>query len=387
MSLADSQARRQAIIANSKRIVVKIGSGVLTGSTHRDVVENTVASIAQQVAKLIEEGRKVAIVSSGSVAIGARLLGIPRRGLSVPQQQAAAALGQGSLISLWDRHFAAVGFKVGQMLLTHDDMTNRRRFINARNTVNTLNDYGIVPIINENDTVSVQEIKFGDNDSLAAKVTNVFEADLLAILSDVDGLYSGDPRLDQNAHKIEYVEDVDESILSMAGDSSSMTGLGGMASKVRAAAEAARFGAATMVLPGTTSGILSAAMAGEQAGTFFFPHDDPASSKKHWIEFTLKPRGTITVDAGAKTALVERGKSLLPLGVTGVTGDFEPGEAVLIAGPDGVPFAKGLVNYHSREIEKIKGKHSREIEPLLGYKFYNEITHRDDMALLGRRLV
>lgn len=372
--------RRKALIRAASRIVVKVGSGVLTGEKYADVDESVIAEIARQVSRLIRDGRRVVVVSSGSVAIGARAMKVGRRGMSIPVKQAAAALGQGDLITLWSRHFAAEGFKVGQILLTHDDLSNRRRFLNARNTMYTLFEYGVTPVINENDTVAVHEIKFGDNDTLAARVTNLVEADLLAILSDVDGLYTADPRINNEAEKIDYVEEVDERVTSIAGDSSSRVGLGGMASKVRAAGEAARFGTPTLILPGAKKGSLLEAMEGAEIGTFFFPHSDRLSSKKHWIEYTLRPKGSLSVDEGARDALINKGKSLLALGITSVEGDFESGEAVSLVGPDGVAFAKGLVNYNSHEIEKIKGKHSSEIEGVLGYKVYDEVAHRDDMV-------
>ncbi|MDH5509604.1 MAG: glutamate 5-kinase [Nitrospinota bacterium] len=379
---SDQKERRRRLLTDARRIVVKVGSGVLTGEKYEDLDENVVSRIVGHVAGLTESGCKVAVVSSGSVSLGTKALGIPRRGLPIPVQQAAAAVGQGRLISLWAKCFEIHGLKVGQVLLTHDDMANRRRFLNSRNTINSLFDFGAIPIINENDTVAVHEIKFGDNDTLSARVTNLMEADLLAILSDVDGLYSADPRLDKEATKIEFVEEVDEGIFAVAGDSSSRTGLGGMASKVRAAKEASRFGASTIILPGARENSLKDAMEGGDIGTFFFPHDDPMNSKKHWIEFTLKPRGALVVDGGARQALLTMGKSLLASGVASVEGDFESGEAVEVKGPDGAVFGKGLVNYHSHEMEKIKGCRSSEIENILGYKFYDEVMHRDDMVLL-----
>ena len=373
-------ARRKALLSSAKRIVVKVGSGVLTGGGHTTVDDNVVEEIVRQVAELIKEGRKVAVVSSGAVAMGAKMLNIPRHGLPIPVKQAAAAIGQGNLISLWTRHLARYGVKVGQALLTHDDLADRRRFLNSRNTMNAMFELGAVPVINENDTVAVDEMKFGDNDTLSARVTNLIEADLLAILSDVDGLYSADPRLDKSAAKIDFVTEVDEKIMSIAGDSSSRTGLGGMASKVRAAAEASRFGAPTLILSGSAKGALLSAMAGERMGTFFFPHENRLDSKRHWIEFTLKSKGEIVVDDGAKEAITSKGKSLLSSGIKVVRGDFDAGDAVNIIGPDGTRFAKGLVNYPSHEMEREKGRRSSEIEKILGYKTYDEIIHRDDMA-------
>jgi glutamate 5-kinase len=374
--------KRLGLLVSARRIVVKVGSGVLTGETYEDVNREVLSRIAGQVAHLAGLGRKVAVVSSGSVALGAMELGVPRRGLPIPVQQAAAAVGQGKLISLWAESFAASGYKAGQVLLTHDDMANRARFLNSRNTINALFDFGVIPVINENDTVAVHEIKFGDNDTLSARVTNLIEADLLAILSDVDGLFTADPRLDTAAEKIAFVERVDERILAVAGDSSSRTGLGGMASKVKAAAEAARFGASTIIIPGARGESLKRALEGEDVGTFFFPHEDPSSSKKHWIEFTLKAKGKVVVDAGARDAVLKKGKSLLASGVVAVEGEFDSGEAVELAGPEGLVFGKGLVNYHYRELEKIKGCKSPDIEKRLGYKFYDEVIHRDDMAII-----
>ncbi|VAX15610.1 Glutamate 5-kinase / RNA-binding C-terminal domain PUA, partial [hydrothermal vent metagenome] len=329
---------------------------------------------------LVKQGRKVAIVSSGAVTIGARRLEVGRRNLSIPVKQAAAAVGQSDLIGLWAKSLGAEGLKVGQILLTHDDLANRRRFLNARNTINALFDFGFTPVINENDTVAVHEIKFGDNDTLSARVTTLIEAGLLAVLSDVDGLYSSDPRLDRNARKVDVVDKVDDSILAMAKDSSTRTGLGGMASKVRAADEAARIGAATIIIPGAKENSLLDALAGEPIGTFFFPHKDKMSGKKHWIEYTLKSQGAIVVDKGAKDALILNGRSLLASGITDVKGDFESGEAVDIVGPDGETIAKGLVNYHSFELARIMGRKSGEIEEILGYKIYDEVMHRNDMV-------
>ena len=373
--------RRRKLLSSARRIVVKVGSGVLTGGSYTDLDESVIEEIARQVAELVNSGKKVALVSSGAVALGARTLGVPRRGLPIPVKQAAAAVGQSGLISMWALHFATRGLKVGQVLLTHDDLRDRDRFVNSRNTLNTLFEFGAVPVINENDTVAVDEIKFGDNDTLSARVTNLVEADLLAILSDVDGLYTADPRLDPTATKIEFVEVVNETVLKMAGDSSSRTGLGGMASKTRAAAEAARFGVPTVILPGLTKGALLSAVAGEAVGTLFFPHENRMDSKRHWIEYTLVSKGVITVDDGARDAIINKGRSLLASGITKVTGDFGGGDAVTIVGSDGKAFAKGLTNYDAREVGQIMGKHSSQIEATLGYKIYDEVVNRDDMVV------
>ncbi|VAX19458.1 Glutamate 5-kinase / RNA-binding C-terminal domain PUA [hydrothermal vent metagenome] len=383
VKMSESQHERKLkILKSAKRIVVKVGSGVLTGEKYTDVDEGVVSEIARQVAQLVKDGRRVAVVSSGSVVLGSKKLGLRRYGLSIPEKQASAAVGQGELTSLWTHCFADHGVKAAQMLLTHDDLANRRRFLNSRNTINKLFDFGVVPVINENDSVAVHELKFGDNDTLSARVTNLVGADLLAILSDVDGLYSADPRQNKSAYKIDFVEEVDDFVLSVAGDSSSRTGLGGMSSKVKAAAEAAKFGAGTMILPGIVPNSLLDAMTGIKAGTFFFPNSDRMSSKKHWIVFHLKSQGKVIVDDGAKTALLKGGKSLLATGVTCIEGDFESGEAVYLVGPDGVEFAKGLIKYHSHELNSIKGRKTSEIESILGYKPCDEVMHRDDMVFI-----
>ncbi len=375
--------RRNDLLKSARTIVVKVGSGVLTGEKFADLDESIVSNIARQVAELIKSGRKVAVVSSGSVVIGSKALRLRRHGLTIPEIQASASVGQGGLTTLWGKCFAEEGFRVGQILLTHDDLANRRRFLNARNTINALFDFNVVPIINENDSVAVHELKFGDNDTLSARVTNLIEADLLAILSDVDGLYSADPRVDEEAEKIEFVNEIDESIRAFAGDSLSRTGLGGMASKVSAASEATKLGSATIILPGKRDGALGSIFDGEALGTFFFPHSDKMSGKKHWIVFHLKSQGKITVDEGAKKAISNMGKSLLATGVTDIEGVFESGEAVHIVGPDGLEFAKGLVKYHSSELERIKGRKTDEIEGILGYKPSNEVMHRDDMVMIS----
>ncbi|MFW2331273.1 MAG: glutamate 5-kinase [Nitrospinota bacterium] len=381
------ERKRKDTLANSRRIVIKIGSGVLTGESYDNIDENYILEIARQIALLCKSGKKVALVSSGSVALGSKMLAKPRYGLSIPLQQASAALGQSRLVTLWSRCFKEFGIQIGQLLLTHDDLSSRRRFLNARNTVNTLIDFNIIPLINENDTVAVHELKFGDNDSLSAKVTNLMEADLLVILSDVDGLYSEDPRLVKDASLIPIVKEIDDKIEGIAADSSSRSGLGGMKSKVIAAKEASRFGAATVIIKGRREGAIEDLLIKhnfDAGGTFFFPHEDRLSSKKHWIEFTLPSRGEITVDEGAKEALTNSGKSLLALGIKTVIGEFGTGEAVNISDSRGVVFAKGLVNYNSAEIAKIQGKHSNKIETVLGYKFYDEVIHRNDMVLMDK---
>lgn len=378
-------ADRAKILSQARRIVVKVGSGVLTGESYKDIDYETIRSIASQVIDALETGRKISIVSSGATTLGVKALNLSRHGLSIPIQQAAAARGQSRLIGLWERAFAERSRAVGQLLLTHGDLSDRRRFLNARNTLSALLDFNVTPVINENDTVSVDEIKFGDNDILSAKVTNIMSAELLVILSDVDGFYLSDPRRDSSAERLPFARAVTEELFALAGDSSSRSGIGGMRSKLRAAREAARFGAATLIISGRRPDSLKKGIAVEYdestGGSFFFPRARRLSSKKHWIENTLISKGALIVDDGAREALIYRGKSLLPLGITRVEGDFENGAAVDLRDGAGALFGKGLVNYHAVEIERIKGHRADRIEEILGYKFHDEVIHRDDLVI------
>jgi len=298
-------------------------------------------------------------------------------------KQAAASIGQVSLMNLYEREFGSRGRKVGQVLLTHDDISNRRRYLNARNTLTTLMQFGVVPIVNENDTAAVHEIKFGDNDTLAAMVTSLVDADLLLILSDVDGLYSDDPAVNPSAELIEEVEGIDDRIIEMAGVSSSPTGVGGMKAKVMAARTASRYGVPTWIIGGRKEGSIRDALLKGEGGTYFHPASNRLNRRKHWIAHLLKPRGKVAVDAGALDALTKKGRSLLPTGVVLVDGNFESGEAVSLVDVNGREFARGLVNYHSFELRLIKGRQTSEIEDILGYKTYDEVIHRDDMVLLS----
>jgi len=321
------------------------------------------------------------VVSSGAVAAGKADLGITGRPPTIPLKQAAAAIGQSRLMRSYKEEFRARDQLVAQVLLTRDDLANRRRYLNARNTVMTLLDYGVIPIINENDTVVVDEIRFGDNDNLSAMVTNLVEANLLVILSDVDGLYERDPRQHPEAQLITEVERITEEIEAMAGGTANSLGTGGMATKIKAAKRAALYGAATVIINGCQEGQLSRLFAGEEIGTYFLPARDRMAAKKHWIAFTKKPRGKLFVDDGAKNALVDRGKSLLPSGIKGVEGGFDRGDAVRLCDLQGVEFAKGVTDYSLSELLRIMGKKSSEIESILGYKYGDDVVHRDNMVL------
>jgi len=370
---------RSNLLSHVRRVVIKIGSGVISSD---DGLDNAIiAGIVGDVAELRRQGYEVVIVSSGAVAAGKGDLGIIGRPRTIPLKQAAAAIGQSRLMRAYKEALRPHGLTAGQVLLTRDDLANRRRYLNARNTLMTLLEYGVIPIINENDTVVVDEIRFGDNDNLSALVTNLVEANLLVILSDVDGLFDSDPGKNPGAQLIPLVERIGADIESMAGDSNSHFGTGGMVTKIRAAKRASLYGVGTAIINGRTPGILVRFFAGEELGTYFLPARDRMAAKKHWIAFTKKPRGKLFVDDGARNALVSKGKSLLPSGIQGVEGGFDRGDAVRLCTLDGTEFAKGVINYTLPELLRIMGKKSSEIEGILGYKYGDEIVHRDNLVL------
>ncbi|MBE0500446.1 MAG: glutamate 5-kinase [Desulfuromonadales bacterium] len=370
---------RSELLKHVKRIVIKIGSGVISDDKGLNIERMT--GICADVDQLRRRGYEIIIVSSGAVAAGKADLGIVGRPETIPLKQAAAAIGQSRLMRTFKDALRGHGYTVGQILLTRDDLANRRRFLNARNTLMTLIDFGVIPIINENDSVVVDEIRFGDNDNLSAMTTNLAEAHLLVIMSDVNGLYDRNPHLHKDATLIPLVERVDEKVKAIAGDSVTDVGTGGMASKVKAAERATLYGVGVAFLNGFTPGILSQLMDGEEVGTYFLPARNRMNARKHWIAFTKKPRGKLRLDAGAHKALVERGKSLLPSGVATMEGVFERGDAIRLCDLDGTEFARGVTNYSSAELERIKGKKSSEIEAILGYKYNDEIVHRNNMVL------
>jgi glutamate 5-kinase len=309
-------------------------------------------------------------------------LGYRTRPRTITQKQATAAVGQSRLMNIYEGQFARHQQMVAQVLLTHDDLSHRRRFLNARNTLMALLGLGIIPVINENDTVVVDEIKFGDNDNLSALITNLVEAGLLIILTDIDGLCTADPRYHPDARCIPLVEDIDMDTGAIVGDTDGEWNVGGMISKIQAARKVARFGVPTVIACGTKPDILHQILRGKEVGTLILPKKESLSSRKHWIAFNLKPRGDLVVDEGAKKAIVQRGKSLLPSGIVGVRGVFDRGDPVSCVGPRGKEFARGLVSYSAEELERIKGLKTEEIEAALGYKYSDEIIRRDDLVVL-----
>jgi glutamate 5-kinase len=371
---------KQAILARTHRIVVKIGSGVLSGPDGLDGARIT--ALADEIAALHGSGREVVVVTSGAVAAGVARLGLAQRPRTIPHKQAAAAVGQIGLMAAYEAAFAARSVRVAQLLLTRDDFANRHRYLNAKHAMMALLEWRVVPIVNENDTVVVDEIKLGDNDNLSALVATLVEADLLVILSDVDGLHTADPRHARDAALVPLVDAVTPAIEAMAGAGGPL-GTGGMASKLAAAKKASASGIPTVIADGTRPQVLTAVSDGaREIGTLVLPVNDRLANRKHWIAYTLKPGGTLVIDDGARGAITERGRSLLPSGLREVRGSFGVGACVHCLGLDGREFARGLVNYSAAELEKIKGRHSREIESTLGYKVSDEIIHRDDLVVL-----
>lgn len=374
--------KRKDYIPSAKKIVIKIGSAMLTGSREDGLDEAVFSNLARGISEIKKSGKDVVLVTSGAIASGMKKMGFKQRPTSIPEKQAIAALGQGSLMSFYEKAFTPLGEKVAQVLLTHDDLGNRQRFLNARNTLSTLLGYNIIPIINENDTVAVDEIKFGDNDHLAALVTNLIEADLLVILTDIDGLFDKDPKKDKTAKLVPVVENVDHLAAVWAGETTSVFGTGGMASKVKAAKKAAHFGTPTIVANGRDADILKKIFSCADVGTLFLPMEDRLTSKKHWIAFSARPTGRIFVDEGAKDAILKKGKSLLPSGIIKIDGVFEEGEVIHCVDQHGREFARAIVNYSSTEIENIRGLKTTEIEKILGYKYYDEVVHRDNLVIM-----
>ncbi len=374
-------ADRREWLGAVRRIVVKVGSGVLShggAGLHRGTLQALAASLSGLQARGIE----AILVSSGAILAGMEALGLTERPRELPLKQAAAAVGQSHLMRAYEEAFRPSGRRVAQILLTQEDLRNRGRYLNARNTLFTLLGLGVLPIVNENDTVAVREIQFGDNDTLSALVAHLAQADLLAIMTDTEGVFTADPHRDPAARLIPMVRPQDAISSFCAEDTGSAASIGGMSSKVRAARHAAVAGIPTVVASGRTPGALEAILRAEEVGTFFIPSRSRMQIRKRWLAFASQPRGGIVVDSGAKAALVRGGKSLLPSGVRGTQKGFRAGDVVSLVGPAGEEFARGLTNYGRDELEKIKGLHSEEIASILGVKPYDEVVHRDNLVLL-----
>ncbi|MBW2369811.1 MAG: glutamate 5-kinase [Deltaproteobacteria bacterium] len=362
-----------------KRAVVKVGSGVLTRKNGLNL--NRIDDIATDICLLRNKGIEIILVSSGAIAAGLKKAGFSRRPDSLSQMQALAAMGQCNLIKSYEEAFARHGARCAQILLTRDDLTHRKRYLNARNTLLTLLSWKIIPIVNENDTVVVDEIKFGDNDQLSAMVTNLTESQFLVNLTNIDGLYDKDPRHHKDAQLIQLVEKIDRRVSTAAGSIPGFLGTGGMASKLAAANKVALGGVPSVIASGLDPTALRDIFAGKEKGTFFVPRKVPLSSRKQWIAFTKKPSGEIIVDDGAEKALVKNGKSLLPSGIVKVLGKFSMGNTVVLKNRKGNSIAIGLINYSSRDLVQIKGAATADIESILGYKHDDEIIHRDNLVM------
>jgi glutamate 5-kinase len=365
----------------AKRIVVKIGSSLLTKGG-KGLDKTAIAQWVEQMASLRKLGIDVILVSSGSVAEGVWRLGLKARPTTLHELQAAAAVGQMGLVRVFDDTFQQHDLHASQVLLTHDDLSNRQRYLNARSTLLTLLQFGVVPVINENDTVATEEIRFGDNDTLAALVANLVEADLLLILTDQQGLFTADPSIHTDATLISQINVNDERLESMAGESRSGLGRGGMSTKVSAARLAARSGAATVIAAGATNNVIQAILNGDVIGTHFLPDIEPLLARKRWLAGQLQVKGQLILDNGAVEMLKHNGKSLLAVGVKWATGQFERGELVSCLDQNGVEIARGLVNYGSEETQKIAGKSSTDFQVILGYADDLELIHRDNLVLM-----
>lgn len=364
---------------SSRRIVVKVGSNVLTEDHGLNL--KAIGSISRQICRLIRNGVEVILVSSGAMASGLRKVGLQRRPDQIPKRQAVAAVGQAGLILEYEKSFAKYNRQVAQILLTSDDLAHRKRYLNARNTLNTLLDWQVVPIINENDTVKVEEIKFGDNDTLAAMITLLMDADILINLTDIDGLYDKDPRTFEDAELIPVVTTIQKRIEQYASDIPGALGTGGMLSKIRAARKLTSAGVPMVIANGARKDILLRLFAGKKLGTYFVPKKQKLAKRKCWIAFSLKPQGALTLDKGAVDAIMKRGKSLLPSGILRVEGDFRIGAAVTFKNQADRVLGTGLTNYSAEDIRKIKGLQTKMIINRLGYKPYDEVIHRDNLAV------
>ncbi len=364
-----------------QRIVVKIGTSVLTrGTPHLD--HPHMVELVRQCAHLHRAGKEVIICTSGAIAVGRARLNFPDLPPTLNHKQMLAAVGQSRLMQFYERYFEIYGIHVGQILLTRADVQNRRRYLNGRDTLLTLLEHRIVPIINENDAVATEEIKVGDNDNLSALVSTLAEADLLLLLTDQPGLFTADPRTHADAQLIAEVEHIDEALKALAGGSVSGLGVGGMATKLQAADVARRAGTDVIIAAGHAPDVISRAVAGEAIGTRFKALKTPLENRKKWIYAGRKPAGSVTVDAGATKALCTDGRSLLPAGITAVTGQFERGDTVSIQDGDGRELARGITRYNSPDLSKIAGYHSDKIVELLGYAYGSVAVHRNDMILL-----
>ncbi len=371
----------KALVEHAQKIVVKVGTSTLTHKNGKLNLEQ-IERLVRQLSDLRNQGKDVVLVSSGAIGAGMGKLNLEQRPKTIPEKQAVAAVGQGILLHIYEKMFSEYGQATAQLLLTKADLEHRQRFLNGRNTLLTLLKFGVIPIVNENDTVAFEEIKFGDNDTLAALVGTLIDADLILLLTDIDGFYDGDPRKNKNAKRISVVETINEEIEGLAGNVGSKFGSGGMITKITAARIAVNAGIPLMIGHGAEDNIIRRLTSGEDVGTLFLPVDMKPHLRKSWIAFGSHVGGRIIIDDGAKEALLHKGKSLLPSGVTAVEGDFSAGAVVQIVDLQGREFARGITNYSWIELNRIKGQKCKDICSILGYKDYDEVIHRDNLSLV-----
>lgn len=376
----ESAVRRAAFEA-SRTIVVKIGTNAL--SRPDDTLDlDRISSLADQLVRLRQTGKKVLVVSSGAIGAGIGLLGLKQRPQELPHLQATASVGQAHLIGSYDSAFQRHGLRAAQILLTANDFRRRVRYLNIRNTINTLFEYDVIPVVNENDTVSIDEIKFGDNDRLAAMVSSLLERPLLIILSVIDGLFDRDPK-DPTARVIPLVESWNETLRSLAADTKSSRGTGGMVTKLEAVRMATSGGGNVIIANGTDRAVLDKVRESQSVGTLFLGAGEPVPAWKRWIGYTVTPTSKLRIDAGATTAVRNNGRSLLAIGITSIEGHFSKGEIVSLLDPDGNEVGRGLVNYHSEQVAQIAGKRTEEIAALFGPSADPSVIHRDNLAVTG----
>ena len=368
-------------LKSSKRWVVKIGSALLTNDG-QGLDVSRMQTWVKEMSTLIDDGVDLCLVSSGAIAVGLRALQIDRRPQELPKLQAAAAVGQMGLVQAWQSCFAACGRETAQVLLTHEELADRKRYLNARDTLKTLSQFGVIPVVNENDTIATDEIRFGDNDSLGALATNLLEADVLVILTDQDGFFDKDPRVHPEAMLIPEARALDDGLLGMAGKEGGTLGRGGMYTKIMAAQQAARSGAMTLIANGRVDGVLEQLRAGDLVGSLLYPDLKPQAARKRWLASHKQTRGVLVVDAGAAEALKAKGRSLLPVGVTEVRGVFDRGDIVAIETSSGERLATGLVNYGSTQAEEMFGKTTKQLNQNQLLMEGDALVHRDNMALV-----
>jgi len=374
----DAYQLRTDYIKHATRIVIKVGSNVLTENQGLNI--KAIRRLTIQICELLDQEKEIIIVSSGAMAAGIRKLNFSSRPTEIPKRQAIAAVGQATLMREYEKAFEFFDRKVAQLLLTSEDLSDRERYLNARNTLQTLLSWKVIPIVNENDTVSIAEIKFGDNDNLSALISLLTEADLLIILTDISGLYDKDPRTSSDATIIPYIKTITKSLETCAGEIPGALGTGGMMAKLKAAKKLMSAGI-PMIIAGERKDILRDIFSGKEEGSFFIPKTEKMCSKKRWMAFSVKPKGQIQIDDGAAKAILTNGKSLLPIGIHHISGDFKIGDTVELISNDNRVLGIGLVNYPMKEINIIKGLKSSEIESRLGSCPYDEVIHRNNMVL------